>query len=107
MAKAPKDQNAAIAALPAVTTRALVTMNNKRFENAAFEPDPDFITADIDIQFNGSGAGHIGQTITYDVTLTKTQVQNEVRDFVNALLDQFEPGNSLTNARIILDGLSD
>lgn len=94
-------------ALPATSTRALVTMTNKRFMNAAFEPDPDFITADISIQFNGSNTGTIGQTITYAVTLSKAQVQTAVRTFINARLNEFEPGNTLNNAQIILDGLSD
>ncbi len=94
-------------ALPGTTTRALVTLSNKRFENSAFQPDPNFITADVSLVFNGSNTGTLGQTITYDVALTKSQVQTAVRTLVNDLLDQFEPGNTLNNSRIILDGLSD
>ncbi len=98
---------AARQALPGTTTRAIVTLSSKRFENADFQPDPNFITADVSLVFNGSNTGTIGQTITYGVALTKAQVQTAVRTLTNALLDQFEPGNTLNNNQIILDGLSD
>ncbi len=90
----------------AESTRAIVTLENKRFQNAQLEFDPDFITADVKLVFNDF-PGQIGQTITYAASSSKAQVQTAVRDLTNGLLDVIEPGNTLNNAQIILDGLSD
>ncbi len=89
-------------ALPTTTTRALVTLKNERFQNADFEPDPDFVTVDISVKFNGGVSGSPGQTVTYPVTPDGSALHSAVRSRVNQLLSQTEPGNSLSDADIML-----
>ncbi len=106
-AQSRKEQRAALAALPSTTTYAIVNMTERRFENAQGEADPNFITATLQIAFNGSLSGSIQVNVTHPVSATKTQVQTAVRLVVNEWLASYEPGNSLNNAHIILGGLSD
>lgn len=94
-------------ALPDETTYANVEMQNRRFEDALGQPHPDFITADLDIVFNGDLSGNVTTGVTYAAGASKAQVQTAVRNKVNEVLAQSEPGNTLNNARIILGGLSD
>lgn len=95
------------AALPGATTYAIVTMTEKRFENANGEPDPDFVTATLQVVFNGSLSGSLTGSVTHAVGASKSQVQAAVRLRVNEFLSTYEPGNTLNNAHIILGGLSD
>lgn len=107
MAKATKKTTIGTLALPDETTYANVEMRNRRFEDVNGQPHPDFITADLEIVFNGNLSGTIGVTVTHAVSATKAQVQTAVRNVVNEWLGYSEPGNTLNNNRIILGGLSD
>ncbi len=98
---------AAAFALPTETTYAIVNMTERRFENSVGEPDPNFVTATLQVAFNGSLSGTLTGSVTHSVGSTKAQVQTAVRLKVNEFLALAEPGNTLNNTHIILGGLSD
>jgi hypothetical protein len=91
-------------AITTPSTAAIVTLVNPRFENAAGEEDPEFISMDMQMKFNGV-IGELGDKVTFPRNATLTVKNTTIRNRVNEVLAPFEPGVVLTNANIQLVGL--
>jgi hypothetical protein len=92
----------------AETTYASANMTNRRWQDATGQYSDAFITADVEISFNGSPSyAPFVTTVTHAAGASKGQVQTAVRLVVNEWLAIEEPGNTLNNAHILLGGLSD
>ena len=90
--------------LEGVSTAAIVTCTNPRFEDAAGVPSADFISMDIAMLFNGV-TGELGDKVTFSRNATNTEKQAAVRLRLNAILTTFEIGVTLNNANIQISGL--
>ena len=92
-------------AIETPSTGATVVCSYPRFANGNDEDNPELITMDIDIAYNGL-TGRLGDKVTFGRLATLTQKQAAVRNRVNQLLVAFEPGTApLTNAAIQIVGL--
>lgn len=86
------------------TTAAIVVLVNPRFEDAVGAEDPDTITMDMVIRFNGTAA-ESGDAVTFARNATTTVKNAAVRTRINALIGTLEQGVSLNNANIQISGL--
>jgi len=102
MAKTPK-RLAAAAMIELPSTAVEVRFSEGRFQTEDGIPHQDFMTYDFDYKFNGF-AGENGATVSFARDASLAQIQTAVRLKINSILEQAEPGNSLTNANIKLRG---
>jgi hypothetical protein len=91
-------------AITTPTTAAVVTCGNPRFENSVGIEDPELVTMDMAIKFNGI-TGELGDAVTFARNATQTEKQAAVRLRLNDLLASVEGGIRLNNANIQISGL--
>ena len=80
MARAP-----VITLIDLPTTAATVVLTNPRFEDAFGAEDPDSITMDMSIRFNGR-SGEAGDSVTFARNATTAVKNAAVRNRINALI---------------------
>lgn len=90
--------------ISSATTGAIVTCSNPRFEDANGFPHPNFVTITINVVFNGF-AEELGDNVTYARGVIQATKQAAVRAKVNQQIGIAEPGVTLSNANIEIDGL--
>lgn len=86
------------------TTAAIVQCSSWTFADLNGVPESETIGTDILIKFNGF-AGETGSRIVVARNATLAQKQAAIRLRVNSLLNDLEPGNSLTNANIQIENI--
>lgn len=91
-------------AFNSTTTGAIVTCSNPRFEDADGLPNPNIVAIDINVVFNGFSET-VGDKVTYTRGVIQATKQAAVRTKVNQLVKIVEPGVTLSNANIEIDGL--
>lgn len=86
------------------TTACIVTLSNGRFADQSGFEDPELITMDLLIAFNGR-AGIIGDTVSFARNASTTVKNTAIRAKVNELLNSIEGVGPLSNANIQIVGL--
>lgn len=86
------------------TTACIVTLSNGRFADQSGFEDPELITMDLLIAFNGR-AGSIGDAVSFTRNATTAVKNAAIRSKVNELLLSFEGVGPLNNANIQIVGL--
>jgi hypothetical protein len=86
------------------TTACIATLSNGRFADELGVEDPDLITMDMFIAFNGL-AGSIGDVVSFARNATTSVKNAAIRTKVNALLQSIEGAGPLSNANIQIVGL--
>ncbi len=86
------------------STAAVVTLTNPRFTDAAGVDDPDSISMDMAMKFNGI-TGELGDNVTFARNATQTEKQAAIRNRLNGILTTYEIGVTLNNANIQIVGL--
>lgn len=99
-----KNNRNALAAIPSATTAAAVECVGMVFENALQVPDKEFVSMICTFTFNGF-ADTVIDRVTFARNATTANKNTAVRLRANDLLDDSEPGNTLTNANIQVSGL--
>jgi hypothetical protein len=102
MAKNPILNALSMIELP--STAAAVNCTAPVFQNAIGEPDQDFLTYQISAVYNGI-SGELTGSASFARNALLAGKQAAVRLAVNAMMQEFEPGNSLNNANIQVSGL--
>lgn len=97
-------QGKRLAAIPSASTAAVVDCTDMVFENALQVPDKESVSMSCTFTFNGF-TDTVGDRVTFARNATTNTKQNAVKDRANALLNSFEPGNTLNNANIQVSGL--
>ena len=91
-------------AITTPTNAAIVTLTNPRFENDAGFEDPDVITMDMAMKFNGI-TGELGDRVTFARNATQAVKNSAIRAKVNLIIAGYESGVVLNNANIQIVGL--
>jgi len=91
-------------AIQSASTAAVVTLTNPRFANDLGGDDPDKISMDMAMKFNGI-TGELGDNVTFDRNATNAEKQAAVRSRLNAILTTYEIGVTLNNANIQIVGM--
>ncbi len=86
------------------TTACIVTLSNGRFADQAGFEDPELITMDLLIAFNGR-AGIVGDQVSFARNAATTTKNTAIRDKVNQILLSVEGVGPLSNANIQTVGL--
>jgi hypothetical protein len=86
------------------STAAAVNCHSPVFQNAIGEPDQDFLTYQITAVYNGV-SGELTGSVSFARNALLAGKQTAIRLAVNAMMQEFEPGNSLNNANIQISGL--
>lgn len=95
---------ARMALITSPTTGCVVDLKNARYMDAAGFEDPELITMDMAVQFNGI-ASNANDTVTFARNATTTVKNATIRAKVNELLAAIEGAGPLTNANIQIVGL--
>lgn len=91
-------------AITTPSTAAIVILSNPRFQDDLSVDNPEFISMDMFVKFNGL-IGELGDTVTFARNATQTVKNTAIRAKVNTILVAFEPGITLNNANIQIVGL--
>lgn len=86
------------------TTAAIVTLSNGRFADISGFEDPDVITMDMMVAYNGR-ASTIGDAVSFSRNATTATKNAAIRSKVNELLASIEGAGPLNNANIQIVGL--
>lgn len=90
--------------IESTTTACVVTLANARFTDAAAFEDPELITMDFFVLYNGQ-ADNFSDTITFARNATAAVKNAAIRTKVNQLLRDIEGVGPLNNANIQIVGL--
>jgi hypothetical protein len=86
------------------TTACMVALSNGRYADAAGFEDPELITMDLFVLFNGI-ADNANDTVTFPRNASTTVKNTAIRAKVNELLFAIEGVGPLNNANIQIVGL--